>query len=134
EAVYEPVDELNGDLMQEVEFWVSHRRGVALTDEVFIKSIPYSAFTAPPQPTGSVFKRATIRITANETLAALNTITADPDGAGGLVGFPGNFLASDQIVYRYIHKLTDGRQFSVLNPQAAVNSAFAKKRGSESDA
>ena len=132
EVLYEAVDNEGGSLFQEIEFWVSHRRGAGLTNEVLIKSVPASAFAPGPQPSGSIYPRALIRITANETLAALNTITADPDGptvtpgTNLLVGFPGNFIAADQIVYRYIVKLTDGRQFSVLNPQAGVNSAFAK--------
>jgi hypothetical protein len=126
EVVWESVDENGGKNLQEIQFWVSHRRGLGLTDEVLVKTVSASEFTEVPQPTISEYVRSTIRITANEVLTALNTITADPDGTGGLVGFPGNLIAADQIIFRWVQVLKDGRTFSVLNPQAAVNSSKAK--------
>ncbi|MCU0397536.1 MAG: hypothetical protein MUC73_05465 [Cyclobacteriaceae bacterium] len=126
EVTWESVDANGGRDLAEVIFYVSHRRGISLTDEVEVARVPASAFQPVPEPTGSVYTRATARITANQVLAALNTITADPDGADGLVGFPGDLLAADQIVFRWVQVLNDGRTFSVLNPQASVNSAFAK--------
>jgi hypothetical protein len=126
EVIWESVDENGGQDLQEIEFYVSHRRGLGLTDEVLVKTVPATGFQSVPEPTDSEFIRSTIRITANEVLAALNTITADPDGAGLLVGFPGDFIAADQIIFRWVQVLKDGRTFSVINPQAAVNAAFAK--------
>jgi hypothetical protein len=123
---WESVDENGGRNLQEIRFYVSHRRGTGLTNEVLVKTVDASGFQPVPQPTISDYVRARIRITANEVLTALNTITADPDGAGLLVGFPGSLIAADQIVFRWVQVLKDGRTFSVLNPQAAVNSAFAK--------
>ena len=133
EVVYEAVDEKNGDNLQEIEFWISHRRGTSLTDEVLLKKIPGTDFAAVPQPTISVWKRATIRLTAAEILATLQTLTTDPDGAcatcspvGGLVAFPGGYAAADQVVIRWVMVLKDGKRFSVMNPQSTVNAAFAK--------
>lgn len=138
EAVFEPVDENNGDDLASIDFFVSHRRGTDLTPEVFLKNVSASIFTQVPQPTYSVYKRGTIRLTANEILTALQTITTDPDGDGvtapictaciplkGLAAFPGNFAAGDQINIRYEMVMKDGRKFSVLNQQSGVNPAFA---------
>lgn len=118
---YEMVDEANGDNLQEIEFYVSMRRGTGVTGEVLIKTVPGSSFAAVPEPTYSEYKRARIRITANETLAALASITAVPpatwpSGSAGLV-YPGSVIAADQIIYRWQLVLKDGRKFSVLNPQ-----------------
>lgn len=126
EVVWESVDENGGKNLQEIQFWVSHRRGLGLTNEVLVKTVPATDFTVVAQPTISEYVRSTIRVSANEVLTALNTITADPDGTGGLVGFPGNFLAADQIIFRWVQVLKDGRTFSVINPQGAVNSSYAK--------
>lgn len=118
---YEMVDEANGDNLQEIEFYVSMRRGTGVTGEALIKTVPGSNFAAVPEPTYSEYKRARIRITANETLAALASITAVPpatwpSGSVGLV-YPGSVIAADQIIYRWQIVLKDGRKFSVLNPQ-----------------
>jgi hypothetical protein len=138
EAVYEPVDEHGGDDLESVDFFVSHRRGTDLTEEVFLKTVDASVFTAVPEPTYSVYKRGLIKITANEILTALQTITVDPDGDGitapicsacvplkGLSVFPGSYAAGDQVNIRYEMVMTDGRRFSVANAQSTVNPAFA---------
>lgn len=134
EYTLEAVDEKNGDNLDEIEIYVSHRRGTGLTDEVLLTTVSGSVFSAVPQPTISIFKRATITLTATQIQAALATLNTDPDGAcatcspvGGLVAYPGGaLLANDQVIVRWIMKLKDGKKFSVLNPQAAVNPAFAK--------
>jgi len=134
EYTLEAVDEKNGDNLDEVEIYVSHRRGTGLTDEVLLTTVPGTAFSAVPQPTISLFKRATITLTATQIQTALATLNTDPDGAcatcspvGGLVAYPGGaLLANDQVILRWRMILKDGKQFSVLNPQAAVNPAFAK--------
>lgn len=121
DVTYEIVDEANGDNLQEVEFYVSMRRGTGVTGEALIKTIPGSDFAAVPEPTYSEYKRARIRLTATETLAALAGITAAPpptwpSGSAGLV-YPGSVAVADQIIYRWQIVLKDGRKFSVLNPQ-----------------
>lgn len=147
EAVFEPVDENNGDDLASIEFFVSHRRGTDLTQEVFLTSVDANIFQAVPEPTYSVYKRGTVRLPANDILNALRTITTDPDGDGsdtngdgrpgdqcphcvplkGLAAFgaAGNFLAGDQILIRYEMVMTDGRRFSVANAQTGVNVDFA---------
>ena len=139
EAIFEPVDENDGNDLDHVDFFVSHRRGTDLTPEVFLKSVDAAnTFTAVPEPTYSVYKRGAIRLTAIEILTALQTITADPDGDGvtapicsacvplkGLSAFPGAYLAGDQINIRYEMVMKDGRKFSVANAQTSVNPAFA---------
>lgn len=135
EMEIEAVDELNGDNLQEIEFWVSHRRGAGLTDEVLLTTVPGTAFTEVPQPTISIFKRATVKFDAPTILTTLQTLAADPDGtcpnctpAGGLVAYPGGgYAAADQVIIRWVMVLKDGRRFSVLNPQASVNPDFAKR-------
>jgi hypothetical protein len=140
EAVFEPVDEANGGNTVSIDFYVSFRAGSGwplaqrgLTDEVFVKSVPVSGFTAPPSPTYSVYKRGTIRVTVDEMLAALATNLGsqpDPDGPGpiagaspvsGLVAYPipGAFAVpqvNDAFVLRWKQILNDGREFTVLNP------------------
>jgi len=121
DVIYEAVDEVGGDNLQEIEFYVSLRRGVGVTGEALIKTVPGSEFATVPEPTYSDYKRARIKITATETQAALAGITAAPPatwpaGSTGLV-FPGSFIAADQVIYRWQIVLKDGRKFSVLNPQ-----------------
>ena len=121
DVIYEAVDEANGDNLQEVEFYVSMRRGTGVTGEALIKTVSGSTFSNVPQPTYSVYKRSQIRITAAETQAALASISvappaAWPSGSAGLV-YPGTLIAADQIIYRWQIVLKDGRKFSVLNPQ-----------------
>lgn len=135
EMEIEAVDELNGDNLEEVEFWISHRRGAGLTDEVLLTTVPGTAFSGVPQPTISIFKRATVKLDAPSVLAALQTLTTDPDGAcasctpvGGLVAYPGGgYAVADQVIIRWVMVLKNGARFSVLNPQASINPSFAKR-------
>jgi hypothetical protein len=127
EAELEAVDELNGDNLQEIEFYVSHRRGSGLTNEVLFTTVSGAEFSSVPGPTISIFKRLTVRFPVQNIISALQTLNVDPDGAGGLVAFPGGpLLAADQIIIRWVMVLKDGKRFSVLNPQASVNASFAK--------
>jgi len=116
EGLFEMLDK-SGDDLQEVEFYVSHRRGAGLSREVLIRKVAGADFQPVPQPTISIYKRLLIRLTYAETLAALQTATADPDGALPLVGFPGTVIANDNLIYRYLVVMKDGRRFSVANPQ-----------------
>jgi hypothetical protein len=117
EGVFEAMDPSNGNDVQSVEFYVSHRRVAGLTGEVLVKTVAGTDFQPVPQPTISQYKRSTIRVTYAETLTALNSIAADPDGGGPLVGFPGSVLAGDNLIYRWVLVMKDGRRFSVANPQ-----------------
>lgn len=126
-AELEAVDELNGDNLQDIEFYVSHRRGSGLTNEALLTTVSGAEFSAVAEPTISIFKRLTVRFDAQSLINALQTLNADPDGTGALVAFPGApLLAADQIIIRWVMVLKNGKRFSVLNPQASVNSAFAK--------
>ena len=135
ECVYEPVDGANGNDTDSIRFYVSFRRGAALSREKKVKAVSVAAFTAPTAPTYSVYKRGTIRITMAETLAALAPIIGiDVDGPGpiagaapssGLAAYPGPPIANgDQFIFRMIQVLKDGRKFTVLNPQFPVNPTF----------
>ena len=138
EVTYEIVDEEYGDNLQEVEFYVSHRRGTGLTGEMLVKKVDASVFANVPEPTYSEYKRATIRLTYAEVAAALAKLTTDPDGAspcatpltpqcsvvGGLVAYPGSLSNADALIFRWLITLKDGRKFSVANPQNTVNAAF----------
>lgn len=115
DGVFEAVDENGGNNLQEFRILASHRRGVSVSAEVPVKTILGSAFAKAVEPTFSEYTRAKIRVTAAETLTALLTATADPDGVGPLVGFPGAFIASDQVSYRGVMVLKDGRQFTTTN-------------------
>lgn len=138
EVVYESVDGNKGRDIQSVDFFVSLRRGTVLTNEAPIKSVPADGlFSAVPEPTYSEYLRGTIRITADETLTALRTLTTDPDGNPcanctpliGLQAFPGGaggtLAAGDQIIYRWEMVTKDGRKLSVANPQTTVSPSFA---------
>lgn len=127
EAELEAVDELNGDNLENIEFYVSHRRGAGLTNEVLLTTVSGEEFGPTAAPTISLFKRLTVRFAAQDLINALQSLNADPDGAGGLVAFPGAPLqAADQIIIRWVMVLKNGKRFSVLNPQASVNSSFAQ--------
>jgi hypothetical protein len=114
DAVFEAVDQNGGNDLLEFRILVSHRRGASLTGEVPVKTIPASDFTDVPEPTFSEYKRAKVRITGNETQTALLT-AADPDGAGPLVAYPGSLVSADQVIYRGIMVLKDGREFTSTN-------------------
>ncbi len=137
DAIFEPVDEGNGDDTDSIVFFVSHRRGTGLSREVFVKSVPVAgnaAFQKPAAPTYSVYKRGRIVITRAELEAALAPFAGiDPDGPATATG---NFLAaypglptnvSDQFVIRWVQVLKDGRRFTTLNPQNNVNPAFGNR-------
>jgi hypothetical protein len=121
DGIYEIVDEKYGDNLQEVEFYVSFRRGTNLTSEVLVKTIPGTDFAQVEEPTYSEYKRASIKLTAGETLAALANVSttgaAWPSGLGFLGAVPGTLANNDQVIYRWQVVLKDGRKFSVLNPQ-----------------
>ncbi len=139
EAIYEPVDEKNGDNLASIEFYATLKRGTAITPEVLIKTVDNTGFVAPPAPTYSAYKRQKIRITANETLAALLTSTAaipscyvgtplvltpgcwpdktnDFKSLAGYIAPPASYVVADQIIYRWVLVLKDGRRISVANP------------------
>ncbi len=105
DATFEAVDANGGNNLQEFRILVSHRRGASLSGEVPVKTIPASAFTKPTEPTFSEYLRAKVRVTASETLTALATAT----------GFPGSFAAADQVIYRGVMVLKDGREFTSTN-------------------
>ncbi|GHM99344.1 hypothetical protein WSM22_08340 [Cytophagales bacterium WSM2-2] len=146
EVIYEPVDEHGGNDLDHIDFYVSHKRGTDLTYETFLKSVDASVFTEVPKPTYSAYKRAKIRITANETLAALQTIVTDPDGSGttcpkcvplkGLAAFgaTNTFAAGDVINYRWEMVMKDGRKISAANPQTTVDPDYANFLTSNSTA
>lgn len=140
DVVFEPVDQNGGNDLASIDFYVSHRRGTDLTQEVFLKTVDASIFTPVEKPTYSIYKRAKVRLTAIEALTALRTITVDPDGDGvtapicnacvplkGLAAFgaTGTLIAGDVVNFRYEMVMKDGRKYSVLNPQASVNPTFA---------
>ncbi|MFM8911969.1 MAG: hypothetical protein ACKOE6_03480 [Flammeovirgaceae bacterium] len=75
DGVFEAVDANNGNNLQEFRILVSHRRGSAVSSEVPIKTIAASEFAAVAEPTISQYRRARIRVTATETLAALASAT-----------------------------------------------------------
>lgn len=133
EGVYESVDRNFGADFERVEFYATYRSaGGAITNEVLVKTLSFSdmGFANVPAPSGSKYLRsAPIRITANETLAALNTLTVDPDGTTctGIfpdicpaVAFPGTIGLGDRIVYRVKVYDIEGRAFTVNNPQVSA--------------
>ena len=105
DILFEAVDEANGENLQEFRFFVSHRRGTAVTPEVAVKVIPASNFTSVPDPTVSPYKRGRVRITGQEALTVLS----------GAPGFPGSFAIADQVNFRGIMVLKDGREFTTTN-------------------
>lgn len=131
EAVYEIVDDNHGNNLASVDFYASYKDGNnKLTGEVLVKSIPGSNFAEVEEPTYSEYKRATIRITAAETLTALQAVSTLPaapvdkfgvsrwdSGLAYIQNVPGTLVTGDQIVYRWQIVMNDGRKFSVLNPQ-----------------
>ena len=105
DAIFEAVDANGGNNLQEFRILVSHRRGAALSGEVPVKTIPGSAFSKAIEPTFSAYTRAKVRVSASEALTAL----------AGATGFPGSFLNGDQVIYRGIMVLKDGREFTSTN-------------------
>ncbi|MCK6617840.1 MAG: hypothetical protein L6Q51_09355 [Cyclobacteriaceae bacterium] len=138
EFVFESVDEEKGALLEEVEFYATHRNGGTglITDEVLVTTIPASAMNlaAVPQPTYSEYLRSgAVRITAAQIQTALATLTTDPDGIPGVdcsniypdvcpcVAYPGSLALGDQILLRWKARLTDGRTFTVANAQTVTS-------------
>jgi hypothetical protein len=115
DGIFEAVDGAGGNNLQEVQVFVSHRRGAGLTAEVALKIIPGSDFEKVAEPTFSEYKRAKVRVTAAEAQTALLTVTTDPDGSGPLVGYPGVLAVADQVIYRTAMVLKDGRTFTSTN-------------------
>ena len=126
EAIFEPVDEKNGDNLASIEFYVSFRNALGLSREVLVKTVDASVFSAVPAPTYSVYKRARIRVSGVEMQTALfnglNTL-GDPDGPGpingatpasGLVAYTGlaapalpGWIAGNALVLRWTQVLTN---------------------------
>jgi hypothetical protein len=135
EAIYESVDRNFGADLDHVEFYATHRSGASalITDEVLVKTMTLTemGFEFVPEPTYSEYLRSTpIRITAAETLAALQTLTTDPDGTTcsnifpdvcSAVAFPGVLAVGDRIIYRIKIYDNQGRAFTVANPQTSVS-------------
>jgi hypothetical protein len=164
DVVFEPVDENDGDNLAGIDFYVSLRRGTNLTYEVFLKNVDASVFANVPEPTYSDYKRGTIRITANEVLTALQTITTDPDGDGtdtngngklgddvcpkcvplkGLASFNNALLPNDLgsafqpgdvINFRWEMIMKNDSRISATNPQTSVNPDYANYLTSNSSA
>src|SRR5687767_13724310 len=81
EAIYESVDKNGGADLTSAEFYATHRSGATglITNEVMVKTIVVSSFVAVSVPTYSEYIRSSpIRITVNESIAALSTLTTDP--------------------------------------------------------
>jgi hypothetical protein len=138
EFVFESVDEEKGALLQEVEFYATHRSGATglITDEVLVTTIPASSMGLAfvPQPSYSEYLRsAPVRITATAIQTALGTLTTDPDGIPGVdcsniypdvcpcVAYPGSLAVGDQILLRWKARLKDGRTFTVANVQTVTS-------------
>jgi hypothetical protein len=141
EAVYESVDRNFGADLDRVEVFATFRVGATglITNEVRVKTIQASSLGLAPvaEPSGSDYLRSTpIKITAQETLTALSTLTTDPDGTPNpttctgifpsvcpAIAFPGAgaLAVGDRIIYRL--KIFDkaGRGFTVTNPQTTVS-------------
>lgn len=120
ETVFEAVDEAKGANLSKVDFFVSLRRGTTATDEVLVKSVAGSAFTAVPEPTYSEYRRSTVKITAQEAVTALATLTSVPASfPSGLtpIAYPGSIASGDVFVFRWVMTMNNGKQFSTLNVQ-----------------
>jgi hypothetical protein len=140
EIVFESVDVNWGADLELIEVFATHKNGATglITDEALVKTFDASSFSTVAEPTISEYLRSSpLRITADETLTALQTLTTDPDGTLGdgnctgifpkvctMVAFPGAFAANDQVIYRWAITLKDGRKFTVFNPQNAVTPAL----------
>ncbi|NBW36964.1 MAG: hypothetical protein EBR30_18440 [Cytophagia bacterium] len=138
EAVYESVDANFGADFDRAEFFATYRSvGGAITDEVLVKTLTFDQmnFAEVPGITGSKYLRTAtpVRITAQETLDALNTLTTDPDGTVNgttctgvfpkicpAVAFSGALGLGDRVVFRIKVYDKKGRAFTVANPQATA--------------
>jgi hypothetical protein len=105
DGTFEAVDGAGGNSLQEFRILVRHRRGAALSGEVPLTTIAGADFAKVPEPTFSEYRRAKVRVSAAQALTALATAT----------GFPGSFANGDQVIYRGVMVLKDGRQFTDTN-------------------
>ncbi|MBX2899746.1 MAG: hypothetical protein KF775_08845 [Cyclobacteriaceae bacterium] len=135
EAVYESVDKNFGADLDRVEFYATHRSGATalITDEVLVKTLTAAQmnFAKVPEPTYSDYLRSgPIKITAQETLDALLTLTTDPDGTTcsnifpdvcPAVAFPGSLAINDRVIFRVKIYDKQGRGFTVNNPQVTAS-------------
>jgi hypothetical protein len=139
EAIYESVDKNFGADLDKAEFFATYRSGATglITKEILVKTLSASdmGFAKVPAPTVSDYLRSNpIKITATETLAALNTLTTDPDGVpngttcNGIfpkvcpaIAFPGTLVAGDRVIYRIKIYDKQGRAFTVNNPQVTAS-------------
>jgi hypothetical protein len=137
EYVFESVDEEKGALLDEVEFYATHRSaGGLITDETLVKTVDASTmgFAFVPEPTYSEYLRSNpVRITATEIDAALDLLTTDPDGIPLVdcsniypdvcpaVAYPGSLAIGDQVLLRWKTRLSDGRTFTVANVQTITS-------------
>jgi hypothetical protein len=131
ETIYEIVDKEGGNQLDSIRFYATFRKttgstvGTGVTDEVFVKKLSAEGlFANVEEPTYSEFKRATIRITYNETLAALATAPTQTGtefwpSLARKISFPA-VLAGDQITYRWQIVMKDGRKYTVNNPQGTI--------------
>lgn len=105
DGTFEAVDGAGGNNLQEFRILVRHRRGAALSGEVPLTTIAGADFAKVPEPTFSEYRRAKVRVSAAQALTALATAT----------GFPGSFANGDQVIYRGVMVLKDGREFTDTN-------------------
>ena len=140
EAIYESVDKNFGADLAKIEFYATHRGGASgrITDEVLVKTIDAatiaSTFSKVSEPTYSDYLRSTaIKVTHAETVAALSTLTTDPDGTTcsgifpdvcTMVPYPGSLAVNDRIIFRVAITDKQGRLFTVANPQTTVTPAL----------
>lgn len=141
-AIYESVDRTFGADLAEIRFYATFRSGTSITNEVLVKTVTQAEidtrFTSVAEPTYSDYLRSdVIEVTEEETLAALATLTTDPDGVNGVdlpkcTGiFPktcpaiafigaGAIANGDRIVFRVAIEDKQGRTFTVANQQNAA--------------
>lgn len=144
-AVYESVDRNFGADLSEIRFYATYRNpGALITDEVLVKTLDAaaiaSAFAAVPEPSTSDYLRSVpITVTYAETLAALSTLTTDPDGTNGVdlpqctgifpktcpaIAFVGPPVAGSRVIFRVAIVDNQGRLFTVANPQNTISPAL----------
>jgi hypothetical protein len=131
ETEFEIVDKEGGNQLESINFYATFRKATGdqavrgITDEVFVKNIPAAGlFEDVPEPTYSEYKRATIRITYNETLAALATAPTQTGtefwpSLARKISMPVP-VAADQVVYRWQIVMKDGSKYTVNNPQGTI--------------
>src|SRR5687767_10032969 len=73
----EAVDEQNGKLVEEVDIYVSHRRGTTVSPEVLVTTVDRSSFASNSE---SKYLRASVNIPISTALSAMGLTTADIEG------------------------------------------------------